>query len=241
MLRRTRVIILIVAIAIIGSAAFLNLYYLRDDNAGQILWKSNEAYLCMGIVRRGFRVRLAEYPWIALQEWLNVPAFPSDRRAFLTIIRVTPLGVDRHIGKVSGDPAEIPDLLTPLGETIYANCQGTLCKWAGTHFETATRAEQERLDGTTRLVADIDTTVNGWSKRGIGTVAGNAEYSIDLGKEFTLRVRQGNVYKAGELYSAVVELHHSGDPPQQLWHVSTEPRRVTKREYERGLSTLEDK
>lgn len=216
-------------------AVFLNLYYLRDDTGGQMLWNSNEAYFFMGVACRGFRFRLVDYPSKALSEWLNAPALPSGGRNYFTVIRVTASGIERHEVKVQGN---VPDLFTPIGETIYANCQGTLCKWTGENFESATLKEQQKLHGINDLASDIDGTINGWSKRGIGAVAGDSQLSIEIGKGISLKVRQGNIYRSGD--SATVELYRSGQTPQILWHVNEQPRRVSKREYERALSVEGD-
>ena len=230
-----------VAIGIIAAillfAASFNLYYLRDDSGGQLLWNADEAYLFMTVARRGVRLSYLEYRTV-LKEWLNAPAFPTNQRVFLSVIRVTPSGIERHVGKVVGETADIPDFFTPIRQTIYANCQGTPCKWVGDHFENATPAEQKELDGINHLASDIDMSMNGWSKRGVGAVAGDSQFSIEIGKQLTLKVRQGNVYRSSS-DSATVDLYRVGQPPQQLWHVNGQPRRVSKREYEQALSTAE--
>ena len=51
-----------------------------------------------------------------------------------------------------------PDLFTPFEGHIYANCQGTLCKWNETNFEPATEDEGQKLNGITtflRLISPI--------------------------------------------------------------------------------------
>ena len=106
-----------VAIGIIAAillfAASFNLYYLRDDSGGQLLWNADEAYLFMTVARRGVRLSYLEYRTV-LKEWLNAPAFPTNQRVFLSVIRVTPSGIERHVGKVVGETADIPDFFTPL-------------------------------------------------------------------------------------------------------------------------------
>ncbi len=63
-------------------------------------------------------------------------------------------------------------------------------------------------------------------------------FQSKLGKDLNLVVKQGNVYKSAT-DSAIVELHRTGQPPQQLWRVNGEPRKVSKREYEQALSGVE--
>jgi len=231
--------IVVGVIVIVGLvlAATSTLYYLRDDNSGQMLWNANEAYLFMNVARRGVRVRVLDYPWMALKEWLRAPAFPSDQRVFLTVIHVTPSGSERHLGQVVEQTADSPHFFTPVDQTIYAKCQLTVCKWTGDHFENATQEEQKTLD-IYHLSRDIDGTINGWSMRGVGDVAGDFQFAAEIGKGVTVRVRQGNIYKST---TATVDLERVGEPTQQLWHVNGQPRRVSKREYEQALAGFEEK
>src|SRR5258705_12455079 len=166
--------------AVLGWAAFGKLYYLRDDSGGQVLSNTGEAYLFVSVARRGYRVRVVDYPWLALRTWLNAPPFPSDQRVFFTVIRVTPSGIERHEQNAVEGTADKPDFFTPIGGAIYANCQGTPCKWVGDRFEKVTQEEQEKLDGINHLAADIDTTINGWSKRGVRAPSGDVQFSIGI-------------------------------------------------------------
>ncbi|PYV68652.1 MAG: hypothetical protein DMG97_24165 [Acidobacteria bacterium] len=97
------------------SASSFKLYYVRDDSGGQLLWNADEGYLFMSVARRTFKFSYLEYPWIAFKEWVNVPPIPKDERVFLTVIRVTQSGIERHVGKAVGSTGSIPDLFTPIG------------------------------------------------------------------------------------------------------------------------------
>jgi hypothetical protein len=77
----------------------------------------------------------------ALNEWAHAPRIPDNHTGSLTVIRVTPSAVEQHVLKLEGNT---PDFFTPVGEAIYANCQGNLCKWEGDHFENATQDGIER-------------------------------------------------------------------------------------------------
>jgi hypothetical protein len=101
-------------------------------------------------------------------------------------------------------------------------------------FESTTVEEQKNLDGINHLASEIDGPINGWSKQGVGAVAGDFHFSIDIGNGTRLRIQQGNVYRS-VTDSPTVYLDRAGQPSQQLWHVNGDPRRVTKREYERVL------
>ena len=59
---------------------------------------------------------------------------------------------------------DIPPIIfyTPLDQTIYANPEGVLWKWAGIHFEQARAEEQRKVDGTNLLSAQAFADVHGW-------------------------------------------------------------------------------
>jgi hypothetical protein len=214
---------------------FFKLYYLRADSGGLLVWNSNEAYLFATVAHRGVRVRLLEYPWVAFKEFVRAPPIPDDHLSSLTLFRITESGVERYPAKVSAQPGDIPDFFTPVGQVIYANCQGTVCKWVGDHFENGTLDEQKKFDGINHLAPDIDSSINGWSKRGVGAASADSQYSVEIGKQLTITVKQGNVYRS-VTDSATVTLQRDHQPPQQLWHVDGQPRRVSKREYEKAFS-----
>jgi hypothetical protein len=148
---------------------------------------------------------------------------------------VTQSGIERHLAKVTDDTADVPHFFTPVGQVIYAYSEGVVCKWVGDHFESATKEEQQTFDGINHLAPDIDANINGWSKRGVGAVGSDSRYSIEIAKQVTITVKQGNV-KRSLTDTATVDLQRAGEPVQQLWHVDGRPRRVSKREYDEALS-----
>ena len=232
------VVILLAGICVYAvHADFYHVYTLRDDNGGEILWSGDQAYLFMTEVRRGYRLSLPDYAWAAVGEYFNAPPLPTDQRVFLSVIHVSPAGVERHLAFVTNDTATVPRSFTPFGKTIYTFCGGVLCKWAGDKFENATAEEQQRVGGAEQIPPDIDGPINGWMKRGIGSVAGDFQFSVQVTDQLSLKVTQGNVYKS-VTDSAIVSLTRAGAPPEEIWHVNGDPRRVSKKEYERRLSTL---
>ena len=241
-MRKTKKVLF--AIVIIGAtltcalyADLFHVYTLRDDNGGTMLWNANEAYLFMSIVRRGYRLSWPAYGAGIVGQWLNAPPSPTDQRIFFIVVHVTPSGVERHVAKVTEDTAAVPHFFTPVGQSVYAFSEGTIYKLSGDHFDTATPEEQAKLGGIDHLSSDVDATINGWSERGIGQVAGDAEFSVGIGKDLTLKIRQGNIYKS-PTDSATVNLHRPGQSTQELWNVNGQPRRVSRREYERAMSTV---
>jgi hypothetical protein len=241
MSKKKKAIITVATIAVVLACAIyadlFHIYTLRDDNGGTILWNANEAYLFMSVARRGYRLSWPAYVADAIGQLFNAVPSPSDQRFFFIIIHVTPFGINRHLDRVTDDPAGDPHFFTPRGQTIYAFSEGTIYKLSGEHFEAATPEEKAQLGGIEHLASDSEASINGWSVRGIGAVARDAEFSVQIGKETTLRVRQGNVYRS-VTDSPIVEILRSGQPPEVLWHINGNPRRVSRREYERAMSAL---
>jgi hypothetical protein len=82
-------------------------------------------------------------------------------------------------------------MYTPSEGHIYANEPelGGLCRWAGDHFEPATREERHRLDGINHLTnKDIDHAEDGRSKHSFTLGPGdiNDTFRIDVDHSFTL-------------------------------------------------------
>src|SRR5487761_1043364 len=138
--------ILVIAV---GILVFGKIYFIRDDSGGDLLWNGSEAYLFMSVHRRGFQIEYLEYPWVVLKELLYGVRGPDDQRTSVMVVHITASGVDRNVVEaLDEEPANTPDLYTPFEGYIYANYHGSLRKWSGNRFETATAEEQRRLDGT---------------------------------------------------------------------------------------------
>jgi hypothetical protein len=226
--RRIGVALVLLLIVILIVGFFGRLYILRDDNGGEILWNAKGAFLFMDEARRGYRIRYLVYPWILVKEVLHAPPFPNDQQRSLTVIHVTSAGVERHTLEVSGN---VPDLLTPVGESIYANCEGTLCKWSGQDFEMATPEEQRKVGGIVNLSPLGFDNRNGWSKRRVGATESGGSFSIAVGGG-SIFVKQGNRIKTS--YDTVfIQLLRPGQKSEQLWHVDGSPHLVGKQEYRR--------
>jgi hypothetical protein len=165
------VIVVIVASVIIGLAT-LNIYTVRNDGSGEVLWNGNEAYLFMNTYRRGVRVSYLEYPWMVVKEWLGAIHPPDDQLSFVVVIHITPSTVQRHVVVVPDNtPGAMPALYTPMQEKIYANYPALdgLCRWADDHFERATEDERSKLGGSDNPTPLDINNVGGWSKRQTGS------------------------------------------------------------------------
>jgi hypothetical protein len=176
--------VLVIAITALG---FGKIYAFRDDCGGDLLWNADEAYLFIGVARRGFRISYLEYPWVILKELLYGVRLPDDQRTSVTVLHITASGVEHHVVEMLDEqPANIPILYTRLQGNIYANCRGYLCRWTGNKFEAATEEEQRRLDETSQLVGK--NMEKGWFKRGFGEAPSDYQFSVDVGQTFKLDV-----------------------------------------------------
>jgi hypothetical protein len=196
---KAKIVVVLVASLSLGIALHFDafhVYTLRDDNGGTILWKDNEAYLFMTEVRRGYRLTWLGYALAVVQQWLTAPPPPSDQRKLFTVIHVTASGVERHVEELAEPQSIPPHFFTPVGASIYAFSEGTLYKLNGQRFDPVPLEEQKKIGGLEHLSSDSDNTVNGWSKRGVGQVSTDSQFSVAVGKDLPLRIIQGNVYRS---------------------------------------------
>jgi hypothetical protein len=126
---------------------------------------------------------------VAMLGYFGDLRLPDDRHSSITVLQVTPSVVGRYVSD------HIPPLIfyTPLDQTIYANPEGVLWKWAGSRFEQATAEEQRKVDGTNLLSAQAFADVHGWSS--LPSVAsGPPEVTVKMelgGQALTLLVKRG--------------------------------------------------
>jgi hypothetical protein len=232
-LKAMRVVVPVVIILSLGIALFLDMFHvytIRDDNGGTILWNDNEAYLFMTEERRGYHLTWPSYALAALQQWLNAPPAPSDQKVLFTVIHVTRSGVERHREVLPDSLSIPPHFFTPVGTSIYAFSEGTVYKWNGQRFDPASSEERRKIGGLEHFSSDSDITINGWSKRGVGQVSTDSQFSVAIGEDVALRIIQGNVYRS-PTDSPTVLLESSGKPPAEVWHVNGDPQIVSKGTY----------
>ncbi len=234
MRNKLKLIVLVAVLVIgVGVLVFGKTYFIRDDSGGDLIWDGSEAFLFVDVRHRGFQMGYLEYPWVVLKELLYGVRGPDAQRTSVTVVHITASGVDRHVVEaLDEEQANTPDLYTPFEGSVYANYHGSLCKWTGSRFETATAEEQRRFDGTNRLAAtDIEKDAAGWSKRGFGEDS-NADYefAVDVGGKFTLHVTDKRAGRSGRAVVSVT-LARPGQPVEDVWRVDGRPRRVSKTEY----------
>jgi len=213
---------------LLGAIAILlipQVYGIREDGGADLLWNDKEAYLFVYENYRGFRIRYLTYPWVIVKQYLfYAPPDPDDEHVSAAVFHVTSAGIERYSLDSAG-----ASLQTPFEGQIYANCHGSLCKWAGTHFEPASEDERRKLDGLNRLAPNDINGADGWSKRRIAYEL--HDYQFSVGKDAKLEVHVTNAAKAAYSRMSVVLLR-PGQSPEKVWYRDGYPRRVSKAEYD---------
>lgn len=232
------IIVLVALAASLTLAGSLHVYYLTDFNGGTLFWKGEEAYLFLGTGHLGYRISYLKYPFVVIGQYFYVPAYTDDVSDSSVVIRITPSTVERHaVDYGYGWDIHVPAFLTPFDDGIYAMCQGAiLCKWTGNAFEPATEEERHRLDGINRLIrADMNNqAVNGWHVRTTGTIGPGGHLEIPLGEGGTISVDNLGTNRPLEQW-IVIKLLRPNQPPETLYDVNGNQRRVGKKEYESAI------
>lgn len=229
---------LIIVSLLIGAALVLlivgKIYYIRDDSGGVVLSQGNEAWLFINVSHRGRHLSYVEYPWEMLTNYVRAPSLADDTRTVVTVVHITSSGIARHEVRIEGKfPASAPIFYTPFGGHIYANCQGKLCRWSDSGFQVASQEEQETFDGIVRLTPDIDTRVDGWSKRGMGAGPENVFVRSSIGLANMKLVEKSEAIDSSGYAAVSIQLEKPNQRSERVWYLDGRPRRVTGVEYER--------
>jgi hypothetical protein len=224
----------IIALALLICAS-VNLYYIQDSAIGNILWHSDAGYVFVNTVQRGFHTSLLGHPVLAAREYFSMPAPDDDLHVFVTVITVTKAGTETQVVPITGrNPGDAPALYTPIGDQVFANCGGKLCQWDHSTFAEAAEGEQHRLVGTDDLIADRDAQLNEWSKKTFVPAPTDYSWSVDIGNQMKLSLVNRIIGKVNGAVS--IEVTGAGKPPEKVWDLVSQPRMVSKTEYERTFS-----
>lgn len=235
---RTKAMVAIALFAVVVMiAASCNVYLILARSGGTLLWNSSEAYFFIGVRLRGYQVSYLRYPWFLAKNYLGGIEDADDDRESLTVVRVTPAGVEQHVlAPTDHRPGNSPGQYTPRQGHIYANypALGGLCVWAGDHFEAATHKERQGFDGIDGLTEkDFD---NGWSKRGFGDVEADSKFTVEVGDKFGLAVNN-LVPKGAESGAASIDLLRPGKASERIWGLDLPWRKINKVGYQRTFQT----
>jgi hypothetical protein len=218
-----------IVLVIVMASSTLKLHYIRDGNNADVLWNGDEAYLFLGGKTLGYKVSYLGYPVALVRQYFGDVRLPDNERSSITVLRVTPSGVERYV-----QSDVFLDLYTPMGNTVYANHQGSLWKWTGSKFEPTTSEEQRRLGGTGRLSAQAFDDVEGWfSRPRVTSGPPKVRFTMNIGGQpLTLVVERS---PRGDIS---IDLLRPGQASDRIWHVDEQPRRVGSAEYDRYFENL---
>jgi hypothetical protein len=231
---RNRTWVIAASVMLVAASAVLNLYFIRDDGAGQLLWQGNEAYLFVRRFRVGYRPSFLGFPFVMAREYFGGVPSPDETHVLLDVFRVTPSGVERHFLSPSNATTDA-SLYTPIDSAIYANCPslGGLCRWAGDSFVPATQEERQRLGGFSCLSSgNIDQGANGWSRREFAAWLNTFTDTIDVGGQFQILIKAVGSETGPATVS--IKVQRPGQAPEQIENIeSNQGKRVSGKEYQR--------
>jgi hypothetical protein len=216
-----------VTLGLIALMALWKLHFIKDEGGqGEILWKSNEAYLFMSDAPIGYRLSVFGYLWEPLKEYFHASARPSDDKLTITVLRITPAGVQRRDQQSTLGFWDI----SPVRGEIYSHCPGGMCKWTGTEFRLISDQEEQRIDRENPLSKEDFSNIDSWSRRGVrSSWAGEHpqfyKFSIGLGDWAELVVSGHNPVS--------IDLLKPGHPSERVWYHEQRTRMVSAAEYNR--------
>jgi hypothetical protein len=184
------------------------------------------------------------YLWILFKEHViggfAGAVIPDDSRAFLVVIHVTAVGVERHSVKVADfitdNSSPVFEKYTPLEGHVYVlGPELLLWRWSADHFEKATREEQESLDGIHRLtVGDFYNDANGWSRRGFGVDSAERDFTVDVGNELRLLVGHDRM-KDAKNGTLTIDLQRPARASERIAVFEKRQGNVSRAEYQRAF------
>jgi hypothetical protein len=219
-----------IAILVVVAAA-CRLYYVDEESGAWLLWNNKEAYCFNTVARRGYWQSYLGYPWALLMAYLGAPGLPVEDRWSLDVVRVTSASVEHHTLQLEGGGAS-PRRYTVIGGSIYAECQSSLCRWAGDHFENATPEERQRLGDTSHLDKDEDIErENGWSKR-TPISPDRRDFTISVGDQFAISVKHSDPNDPSN-DALSVYLVRQGRGAEKIGEIPARKGRISRSEYHR--------
>ena len=161
---------MIFAVLAILIILFAPVYYIRDEAGGNLIWNSDQAYVFMTVVHRGYRMNCLRLVAAFVKELVPFETFsPDDLSSSVIVFRFAPGNLQRF--DFDNMNLDSPD---GIGQNIYVvnreNNVGLL-KWSRDHFERASAEEQNALraaHSSGRIPAGpIYENMDGWSKSGV--------------------------------------------------------------------------
>lgn len=223
-----RTLLLTVALVVVFVSSVKTLYFTDDSAKATLLWNANEAYIFVNEGELGYRVSYLEYIGEFLKEYFMGTPQVNDKRFSVIVLHLTSASIQRNeIDNIDFD------LFTPIEGTIYANHEGALWKWSGTHFVRTSAEEQQRLGGFGTLSASNWTNVHGWSRRCGILSQSEREVTLPLtlgGKPLTILSKQG----PGRDQS--LDLLRPNQASERIFYAGNRARKISKSEYEQTFA-----
>ena len=221
---RKRATVTIVLVLVV-FAAFVKLDFIVDEGGGgYFLWKDDQAFLFMFDRPIGYRMSAVRYLVEAALELFYGVVPSNNDTSILTIIRITPAGVERS----EQEPAVGFYDIAPVDNQIFARCPGSICELSGMRFHVLPEQDGQKVEDSISR-KDFESP-NGWSRKSIigahvGEHTSAYEFSINLSDGGKLLVRGGNPVS--------VDLLRLNRPAERVWYHEQRTRRVNRVEYDR--------
>jgi len=205
-------------VLILGLAAMLHLYAIREGCGALLLWNKDKAYLIMHVGGLGYRMSYLRFvPEPILERLYYVPP-PDAKIDYAVIFEITAETVHRFDFQ-----NENLECVGAMGPFIYCGSEKRgFVKWTGSKFEPASPEKPYELMRA-NLPYSYD-NINGWSKRGYLPYG---ETLIDLGGKQVTLVRTGVEDK-----EIAVEILRPGQPPQRIWYLNERVHWISKAEFD---------
>jgi hypothetical protein len=222
--RKLVIAAVLVAILLVLS---IEINFVKDERcSGLVLWNSDEAYFFVGTAALGYRLRVLDYALEPVRQYFYAPTPATDNTSTLTVIRVTPAGLEHYEPRSSLSLSKV----TPLSNGIYADCGAGPCKWTGTDFQLISEAERKEIGDKGQLTSDDFSNVDGWSRRRFwGSPVGQRlqpyAFSLSMKNGAKLTVSGGN--------PVAIDLQRPGRSAENVWYHKQETRMVSLEKYER--------
>lgn len=252
---------MVAAMAAAGTVADgegFTVYAIGAGGGGWVLSNATEAYFFIKMDERGYVWTGLEYPWFLIRRYI-IGGFagaeiPTERRAYLTVLRVTASATERHVLKLDREepgPGSDPGDYTPLEGRVYGYCpmasgsskqdgpkvgkypDDGLCWWAGDHFEDATEEEKQRLHGVERLTKqNFENDESGWSRRSFGSEGPDQKVRIDVGDKFRMLATKVDI-PGTHNRTLAVDLFRPGKPSERILELKVLEENVSRADYDR--------
>jgi hypothetical protein len=203
-----------------------------------LYWNAKEALLFMNEGSDGVRLTPLRYALEPFLVGLGDVRSPDDKRCLkLFVIRITDKGIQRYdTGLARYEEEPYCDFHHALFEghifTGYLAQEDKIWKWSGTEFRRATLGEARGVHAAAVALMNWShpwefDNLGGWSMRQLGETRSPTEFTLN-GQPVAITFH-GATWPPRPLS---VEFVRYGQPPDIIWSLDEEPRRVGKAEYE---------